>query len=120
MEAHLNSASKVLDSTITKQIPSKIFKDCKAVAILEAEEFAVGVTGGGGTGVLVKHNTDDDGSWGPPIAIDMNFVGIGADLGVAVKYILIVPMTDEALKKLTEDKKVNLGMELGLAVGKSV
>lgn len=119
MEARLDEATKVLDSTVPKQIPKSILKGCKGVALIHASEFAVCITGGTGGGVLVKRN-EADGTWGPPVAITFNFVGVGADFGVANKFVLIVPMTDEALKKLTKDDKVNLGLDLGIAVGESL
>lgn len=116
MEARLDSANKVLNSTIMKKVPKKILKSCKGIAILQGVEFALGITGGGCAGVLVKHN--EDGSWGPQVSIMMTFVGVGADLGIVDKSVLLVPMTDGALKTLTGDTKVKLGAELGIALCK--
>ena len=118
METHLDSANKVLDSVAMKHIPAKILKDCKGVALVNAVEFAFFISGGGGGGVLVKHN--DDGSWGAPSAIHIDFAGLGANVGVTnKKYIVLVPMTENALKKLADGDKTNLGAEIGIACGKS-
>lgn len=106
MDDYLNEALTVLSSDpFLKNVPKKILKGCKGVIIAHTEETS-----------FVKHN--DDGTWGPPAALDIVFRGVGANIGMATKHILLVPMTDDALNKLTVTDKLSVSAELGVAVGK--
>lgn len=117
MDDYLNEALTVLSSDpFLKNVPKKILKGCKGVIIAHTEETSFVIAAGSGKGVFVKHN--DDGTWGPPAALDIVFRGVGANIGMATKHILLVPMTDDALNKLTVTDKLSVSAELGVAVGK--
>lgn len=116
MEDCLKKAVEVLSTQpLGKFVPKAILRGCKGIGLIVSKEFGVGVKGGGGSGVLMKHN--DDGTWGPPAALNVDFGGIGLDFGFVNKYVLVVPMTDKALEKMTK-AQLMWGAELGLALGK--
>jgi lipid-binding SYLF domain-containing protein len=68
-----------------------------------------------GDGVLLKHN--DDGSWGPPSALEFGGTSAGAIFGKGKKQIFIFPMNEYGLSLLTSNTRYQLGVEIGLAIG---
>lgn len=116
MDNCLEEAIQVFaDGDCTKGIPAPLLRKCKGVIVAHVNEYALAATGGAGKGVMVAHK--EDGSWGPPAAVSVSSMGIGADIGVASKYIFIIPMTEDGFKTLTQNEKLQLGLELGIAIG---
>lgn len=63
----------------------------------------------------MKHN--DDGTWGPPSALEFGGSSGGAIFGKADKQIFIFAMSEYTLKLLTSKTRYQLGVEIGLAMG---
>ena len=68
-----------------------------------------------GTGWMIARTRD--GSWTPPVALDTVGVGWGALIGGDITNYLIVLNTNRAVQTFAQKSSVNLGAELGVAVG---
>ena len=73
------------------------------------------ITGSVGTGVVVARK--DDGTWSNPSAIGLGGVGFGLLFGAQVKDIILVVQDEGAMKTVASGGQVQLGAEMGLALG---
>lgn len=118
MEDMIASAHRVLDRALdpkTCGIPRDIFFDCRGIVLLSSVEGGFIFSATGGTGVVIAKDKDD--KWGPPSAVGTGGVGFGALFGLEMKDIMIILMSDSAVKAFAGDKQVKLGTELGVAIG---
>lgn len=88
----------------------------QGVAIISVTQTGFVFSGSDGDGVVVKHN--DDGSWGVPSALEFGGASAGAIFGRSNKQIFLFPMSEYSLKMLTSKTRYQLGIEIGLAIGK--
>eukprot|EP00567_Pseudictyota_dubia_P015142 CAMPEP_0197437630 /NCGR_PEP_ID=MMETSP1175-20131217/4837_1 /TAXON_ID=1003142 /ORGANISM="Triceratium dubium, Strain CCMP147" /LENGTH=227 /DNA_ID=CAMNT_0042967207 /DNA_START=34 /DNA_END=717 /DNA_ORIENTATION=+ len=118
MEGMIWNANRVLDRALdpnTRGIPRDIFFECRGIVLLSSVEAGFIFSATGGTGVIIAKDKDD--KWGPPSAIGTGGIGFGALFGIEMKEIMIILLTDGAVKAFAGDKQVKLGGEVGVAVG---
>jgi hypothetical protein len=72
------------------------------------------VSGSGGAGILVAHNSD--GTWSPPSGIMMHTVGVGFLVGVDIYDCVIVINSDKAMKAF-QSIRCTLGGEISAVAG---
>lgn len=95
-------------------IPPTILKDAKGVAILTVLKAGFGLSGRGGTGVVVARTGK---GWSGPSAIGTGGVGFGLQIGAQVTEFVFVLNTDDAVKAFSREGNLVLGAGLSLAAG---
>lgn len=114
---------KILDSSNalknmlrdSKTIPPKILQSAQAIAIFpDTIEISLFLGGKTGSGVMVTRR--DDGSWGYPFFVKLGGAGLGFQIGVEKKDILMVFKTKDSVQKLMNNK-MTLGVDASVAVG---
>ena len=121
--AHASAEEKLLDASNSlknmlrdsKAIPKGVFTKAQAIAIFPGTiEISMFLGGKTGNGVMVVRKSD--GSWSSPMFVHLGGAGVGLQLGVEKKDILMVFQTKDAVKKMM-DNKMTLGVDASVAVG---
>lgn len=110
-----SSSSKI--NATDQSIPLDLLHNAKGLCFLTVAKAGFVVSGRLGTGLIVARQSD--GSWSPPSAVGTVGVGWGALIGGDITDYLLVLNTEKAVQAFATTKKgtVNLGAELGAAVG---
>ncbi|KAJ5462905.1 hypothetical protein N7475_007849 [Penicillium sp. IBT 31633x] len=100
---------------VIQKIPAKVLKNAKGIAIFTTMRTGLGLSGSGGSGVLLGR-LPETGEWSPPSGILLHTVGIGFLAGVDIYDCVVVINTSMALEAF---KKVRctLGGEVSVAAG---
>lgn len=116
MEGMITNANTVLDKAFSTRpknaIPHELFLKAKGVAIISSIEFAVGVSGTFGRGIIMAK--DDEGIWSPPSAGTLNGVGFGLQVGASSKDIVIFLFDDIAMDTMAGEAGVRIGVQAEL------
>ena len=103
----------VRDSKI--KIPQKVLDNAQAIAIFPGTiEISMFLGGKTGNGVMVVRRSD--GSWSSPFFVNLGGAGLGFQLGVEKKDILMFFKSRDIVKKLANNK-MTLGADASVAVG---
>jgi lipid-binding SYLF domain-containing protein len=97
-----------------KGIPQAVLKDARGLAIMTVIKAGFGVSGRGGTGVVVARTRN---GWSGPSAIGTGGVGFGFQIGAEVTELVMVLNTDEAVKAFSRDVNITLGGDISVAAG---
>jgi len=97
-----------------KGIPRAVLKDARGVAILTVIKVGFGVSGRGGTGVVVARTAK---GWSGPSGIGTGGAGFGLQIGAQVTEFVIILNTDAAVKAFAQSANVALGGDLSVAAG---
>jgi len=98
-----------------QSIPLDLLQQAKGLVFLTVVKAGVLLSVRGGTGLMVARRKD--GGWTPPVALGTIGVGWGILCGGDITSYLIVLNTHRAVKIFAQNQSVNLGAELGVAVG---
>ncbi|MGH8508061.1 MAG: YSC84-related protein [Gammaproteobacteria bacterium] len=97
-----------------KAIPQAVLKDARGVAIMTVIKAGFGISGRGGTGVVVARIKN---GWSGPLAIGTGGAGFGFQIGAEVTEFVMVLNTDAAVKAFSRDANVTLGGGISVAAG---
>jgi lipid-binding SYLF domain-containing protein len=98
-----------------RSIPLDLLHQAKGLCFLTVIKIGCVVSGRVGTGLVIARRPD--GSWSPPSAVGTIGVGYGVQIGGDITSYLIVLNTERAVQAISSRGSVNLGAELGVAVG---
>jgi SH3 domain-containing YSC84-like protein 1 len=97
-----------------KAIPQAVLKDARGLAIMTVIKAGFGISGRGGTGVVVARIKN---GWSGPSAIGTGGAGFGFQIGAEVTEFVMVLNTDAAVKAFSQDANVTLGGGISVAAG---
>lgn len=95
-------------------IPLDLLQQAKGLVFMTVLKGGVVVSGRFGTGLVITRMSN---GWSAPVAIGTVGVGWGALIGGDVTHYLIVLTTSKAVEDFCTSNSVQLGAELGIAVG---
>lgn len=105
----------VYDSKI--KIPAKVLQNAEAIAVFPATiEVSMFLGGKSGDGVMVVRRSD--GTWSYPFFVKLGGAGLGFQVGVEKKDILMLFKSKDIVQKLSNNK-MTLGMDASVAAGPS-
>jgi len=97
------------------KIPQKVLEKAQAIAIFPGTiEISIFLGGKTGNGVMVVRRSD--GSWSYPFFVKLGGAGLGFQLGVEKKDILMIFESTDSVKKLMNNK-ITLGVDASVAAG---
>jgi SH3 domain-containing YSC84-like protein 1 len=97
-----------------KAIPQAVLKDARGLAIMTVIKAGFGVSGRGGTGVVVARTRN---GWSGPSAIGTGGAGFGFQIGAQVTEFVMILNTDAAVQAFSRDVNVTLGGDISVAAG---
>lgn len=95
-------------------IPAPVLRGAKGVAIFTVFRSGLGISGAGGSGIVMSRY--ENGDWGAPSGILVHTVGWGLMVGVDVYDVVLVLRTQEAVNAF-KYPKISIGGELSVAAG---
>jgi lipid-binding SYLF domain-containing protein len=96
-EAIDQMAKRTLDSLFAESADAKkVYDDAVGYAVFDSLKAAVGVSGGGGTGVAVNRSTGDR------VYMNMGTAGIGATIGVKSFQVIFIFESEKAFSDFIE------------------
>lgn len=98
-----------------QSIPLDLLHAARGLCFMTVFKAGLVVSGRVGTGLVIARLNDD--SWSAPCALGTVGVGWGALIGGDVTHYLVVLTTDQAVQDFVASSSVQLGAELGVAVG---
>lgn len=98
-----------------RSIPLDLLHQAKGLCFLTVLKIGCVVSGRIGTGLIIAKR--DNGSWSPPSAVGTIGMGYGAQIGGDITNYIIVLTTAKSIAAFASRGTVNLGAELGVAVG---
>jgi lipid-binding SYLF domain-containing protein len=117
LQDDVNQAATIIErfqAVPEKGIPRSALKDARGVAILTVIKAGFGVSGRGGTGIVVARTAK---GWSGPSGIGTGGAGFGLQIGAQVTEFVIILNTDAAVKVFAQDANVQLGGGLSVAAG---
>ncbi|KAL9935238.1 hypothetical protein V8E36_005586 [Tilletia maclaganii] len=99
---------------VIKKIPAEIIAQAKGLAIFTVFRTGLGVSGAGGSGVVVKRFPD--GSWSGPSGILLHTIGWGFLIGLDIYDVVLVLRSDKAVEAF-RNPKISVGAEIAVAAG---
>jgi len=110
-----NARTAYLEVRDTKEVPDKIVKEARCIAVFPGVvKAALGVGGRHGKGVMSCR--DASGHWGPPMFMEMSGGSLGFQIGVEKADVVLYFMTDKSVQSIL-DSKFSLGAQAGVAAG---
>ena len=102
-----------------QSIPLDLLHAAKGLCFMTVAKAGLIVSGRIGTGLLVARMDDPSGNigWSAPCAIGTVGMGWGALAGADVTHYLVVLTTTKAVEDMCSGKSIQLGAEMGVAVG---
>jgi SH3 domain-containing YSC84-like protein 1 len=97
-----------------KAIPQAMLKEARGLAIMTVIKAGFGISGRGGSGVVVARIMN---GWSGPSAIGTGGAGFGFQIGAEVTEFVMVLNTDAAVKAFSGDANVTLGGDISVAAG---
>src|SRR5438874_3650940 len=97
-----------------KAIPQAVLKDARGLAIMTVIKAGFGISGRGGSGVVVARLRN---GWSGPSAIRTGGAGFGLQIGGEVTEFVMILNTDAAVKAFSQDVNVTLGGDISVAAG---
>jgi lipid-binding SYLF domain-containing protein len=97
-----------------KAIPQAVLKDARGLAIMTVIKAGFGISGRGGSGVVVARIRN---GWSGPLAIGTGGAGFGFQIGGEVTEFVMILNTDAAVKAFSRDGNVTLGGGISVAAG---
>ncbi|KAJ6097565.1 hypothetical protein N7499_001939 [Penicillium canescens] len=121
LSSECKKAAAILESFINPklkidgEIPRKVFKGAKGIAIFTA--LRAGFLGSArfGSGLIIARL--QDGSWSAPSAMGMGGVGAGGQFGMELTDFVFVLTTDSAVKTFMQAGSLTLGGNISAALG---
>lgn len=117
MQSDVEQAATILErfqAIPEKGIPQAVLKDAKGLAIMTVVKAGFGISGRGGSGVVVARTKR---GWSGPSAIGTGGAGFGLQIGAEVTEFVFILNTDAAVKAFSRDVNVTLGGDISVAAG---
>jgi lipid-binding SYLF domain-containing protein len=117
MQSEVEQAATILErfQAVPEQaIPQAVLKDARGLAIMTVIKAGFGVSGHGGSGVVVARTKR---GWSGPSAIGTGGAGFGFQIGAEVTEFVFVLNTDAAVEAFSRDINVKLGGDISVAAG---
>ncbi|KAE8257385.1 hypothetical protein A4X13_0g2388 [Tilletia indica] len=99
---------------VIKKIPQEVIASAKGLAIFTVFRTGFGLSGAGGSGVVVKRLPD--GSWSGPSGLLLHTIGWGFLIGLDIYDVVLVLRTDKAVEAF-RNPKISVGAEIAVAAG---
>jgi lipid-binding SYLF domain-containing protein len=117
MQGDVDQAATIIErfqAVPEKGIPQAVLKDARGLAIMTVIKAGFGISGRGGTGVLVSRTRN---GWSGPSAIGTGGAGFGFQIGAEVTEFVMILNTDAAVQAFSRDVNVTLGGDISVAAG---
>jgi SH3 domain-containing YSC84-like protein 1 len=117
MQGDVDQAATIIErfqAVPEKAIPQAVLKDARGLAIMTVIKAGFGISGRGGSGVVVARIRN---GWSGPLAIGTGGAGFGFQIGGEVTEFVMILNTDAAVKAFSQDVNVTLGGDISVAAG---
>src|SRR2546427_5019393 len=117
MQGDVDQAATIIErfqAVPEKAIPQAVLKDARGLAIMTVIKAGFGISGRGGTGVVVARTKN---GWSGPSAIGTGGAGFGFQIGAEVTEFVFILNTDAAVQAFSRDVNVTLGGDISVAAG---
>ena len=117
MQGDVDQAATIIErfqAVPEKAIPQAVLKDAKGLAIMTVIKAGFGISGRGGTGVVVSRTRN---GWSGPSAIGTGGAGFGFQIGAEVTEFVMILNTDAAVQAFSHDVNITLGGDISVAAG---
>jgi lipid-binding SYLF domain-containing protein len=117
MQGDVDQAATIIErfqAVPEKAIPQAVLKDARGLAVMTVIKAGFGISGRGGTGVLVSRTKN---GWSGPSAIGTGGAGFGFQIGAEVTEFVMILNTDAAVQAFSRDVNVTLGGDISVAAG---
>jgi lipid-binding SYLF domain-containing protein len=117
MQGDVDQAATIIErfqAVREKAIPQAVLKDARGLAIMTVIKAGFGISGRGGTGVVVARTKN---GWSGPSAIGTGGAGFGFQIGAEVTEFVMILNTDAAVQAFSRDVNVTLGGDISVAAG---
>ncbi|HSX82276.1 MAG TPA: YSC84-related protein [Candidatus Saccharimonadia bacterium] len=117
MQGDVDQAATIIErfqAVPEKGIPQAVLKDARGLAIMTVIKAAFGISGRGGTGIVVARTGK---GWSGPSAIGTGGAGFGFQIGAEVTEFVMILNTDAAVQAFSHDVNVTLGGDISVAAG---
>jgi lipid-binding SYLF domain-containing protein len=109
------STVRIKEDQSDQTIPLDLLQQAKGLVFLTVAKAGFVISCRVGTGILISRRRD--ASWSPPVAIGTVGMGWGFQAGGDITNFLIALNTESAVKMFASKRHLELGTELGVAVG---
>lgn len=117
MQGDVDQAATIIErfqAVPEKAIPQAVLKDARGLAIMTVIKVGFGLSGRGGSGVVVARTKS---GWSGPSAIGTGGAGFGFQIGAEVTEFVMILNTDAAVQAFSRDVNVTLGGDISVAAG---
>jgi lipid-binding SYLF domain-containing protein len=117
MQGDVDQAATIIErfqAVPEKGIPQAVLKDARGLAIMTVIKAGFGISGRGGTGIVVSRTQN---GWSGPSAIGTGGAGFGFQIGAEVTEFVMILNTDAAVQAFSHDVNVTLGGDISVAAG---
>jgi lipid-binding SYLF domain-containing protein len=117
MQGDVDQAATIIErfqAVPEKAIPQAVLKDARGLAIMTVIKAGFGISGRGGTGIVVSRTKN---GWSGPSAIGTGGAGFGFQIGAEVTEFVMILNTDAAVQAFSHDVNVTLGGDISVAAG---
>jgi SH3 domain-containing YSC84-like protein 1 len=117
MQGDVDQAATIIErfqAVPEEAIPQAVLRDARGLAIMTVIKAGFGISGRGGTGVVVARTRD---GWSGPSAIGTGGAGFGLQIGAEVTEFVMVLNTDAAVQAFSRDVNFTLGADISVAAG---
>src|SRR5712691_4185792 len=117
LQDDINQAATIIErfqAVPEKAIPQAVLKDARGLAIMTVIKAGFGISGRGGTGVVVARTKN---GWSGPSAIGTGGAGFGFQIGAEVTEFVMILNTDAAVQAFSRDVNITLGGDISVAAG---
>src|SRR5258706_4087218 len=117
MQGDVDQAATIIElckAVPEKAIPQAVLKDARGLAIMTVIKAGFGISGRGGTGVVVARTKN---GWSGPSAIGTGGAGFGFQIGAEVTEFVILLNTPEAVNAFARSANIKIGADLSAAAG---
>jgi len=117
MQGDVDQAATIIErfqAVPEKAIPQAVLKDARGLAIMTVIKAGFGISGRGGTGVVVARTKN---GWSGPSAIGTGGAGFGFQIGAEVTEFVMILNTDAAVQAFSRDVNITLGGDISVAAG---
>src|SRR5215467_15068686 len=117
MQGDVDQAATIIErfqAVPEKAIPQAVLKDARGLAVMTVIKAGFGISGRGGTGVVVARTKN---GWSGPSAIGTGGAGFGLQIGAQVTEFVMILNTDAAVQAFSRNVNVSLGGDISVAAG---
>jgi lipid-binding SYLF domain-containing protein len=105
------------DLSPEQKIPVQILNEAKGIVFLTALKGGIGVGGTFGTGIIIVRDKENSHQWNGPIAIALNGLQVGLNLGVQQSEHIIILRDDKDIETFISDGQFRFEGDASIALG---